>query len=134
MKRTVQLATVFGLGVIIGAATIPTLSAQLRTQTDKRLITVDLAGFCNGKYVAIDYSEESAGLIAKHYHPGHLFNYILEGSRKVTVEGAPPQIIHSGEIHHELPMRPNVSENLSAAKVLTFRLLEKGTRESVQVP
>src|SRR5438105_2070615 len=47
LKLTVQLASVFGLGVIIGAATIPTLSAQLRTQTDKRLITVDLAGFCD---------------------------------------------------------------------------------------
>lgn len=134
MKVLVQLASVFGLGVVIGALTIPTLSAQLRTQTDKRLVNIDLAGFCDGKYVAIDYSEESTGLIANHYHPGHLFNYIIEGSRRVTVAGAPPQIIRSGEIHHEPPMRPNVSENLSPAKVITFRLLEKGKPESVQVP
>jgi hypothetical protein len=130
----VQLASAFGFYVVIGALTIPTVSAQLRTQTDKRLMTIDLAGFCDGKYVAIDYSEESSGLIANHYHPGHLFNYILEGSRRVTVAGEPSQIIHSGEIHHETPMRPNLSENLSSAKVITFRLLEQGKPESVPVP
>jgi hypothetical protein len=73
LKVLVQLASVFGLGVVIGAFTIPALSAQLRTQTDKRLMTIDLAGFCDGKYVAIDYSEESSGLIANHYHPSAVF-------------------------------------------------------------
>jgi len=72
---------VFVLGWIAGVMTLPGMSAQLRTQTDKRLITVDLAGFCDGKFVALDYSDESVGLIGNHYHPGHLFNYI-EGCRK----------------------------------------------------
>jgi hypothetical protein len=134
LKTLVQMAAVFALGAVVGSMTIPALSAQLRTQTDKRLIAVDLAGFCDGKVVAVDYSEESPGLIANHYHPGHLFNYILEGSRTVAVAGVPPQTIRAGEIHHEAPMQANISNNLSAARVLTFRILEKGKPESVPVP
>jgi hypothetical protein len=97
-------------------------------------MTTDLAGFCDGKEVVVDYSEVEPGATAKHYHPGYSFGYMIEGSQTSTQDGGPPVVIHKGEVLLEQPMRINVSENSAAAKVVTFRILEKGKPASVQVP
>ena len=97
-------------------------------------MTTDLAGWCDGKEAVVEYSEEDPGPSAKHYHPGHSFSFMIDGSRTVTVDGMPVQTVRAGEIHYEAPLRPNISNNASPAKVVTFRILEKGKAESVPVP
>src|SRR5579862_2874445 len=132
------LAVAFLSGVFVGALTIPgALSAQVgtpvRAQKTTRLITTDLAGWCDGKEAVVEYNEEGPGASIKHYHPGHSFTYMIEGSRTVTADGM-PQTIPVGGIHYEAPMKVNISINASPVRVVTFRILEKGKAESVRVP
>ena len=134
MEKMLRSTAIFVIGVAVGSLTIPQLSAQVRTQKTTRLVTTDLAGFCDGKQVVVDYSEVEPGASNKHYHPGYSFGYMIEGSQISTQEGTPPIVIHRGEVLLEEPMRANVSENSAVAKVVTFRILEKGKEESVRVP
>ena len=133
------LAVAFLSGAIVGPLMIPValraqVGTQVRTQKTTRLMTTDLEGWCDGKEAVVEYSEEGPGPSAKHYHPGHSFAYMIEGSRTVTVDGTPAQVVPVGGIHYEAPMKANVSNNASPAKVITFRILEKGKPGTVRVP
>jgi quercetin dioxygenase-like cupin family protein len=132
------ITVAFLSGVIVGPLTLPRLSAQVstqeRSQKTTRLMTTDLAGWCDGKEAVVEYNEEAQGPSAKHYHPGHSFSYMIEGSRTVVVDGKPAQVVPAGGIHYEAPMKANVSINASPAKVVTFRILEKGKTETVSAP
>ena len=134
MEKMLRSAAIFVIGVAVGSLAIPALSQQVRTLKTTRLMTTDLAGFCDGKEVVVDYSEVEPGASAKHYHPGYSFGYVIEGSEISTQEGRPPIVIHKGEVLLEQPMQANVSENSAPAKTVTFRILEKGKPETVRVP
>jgi hypothetical protein len=134
MEKLLRSAAIFVIGVAVGSLAIPALSQQVRTLKTTRLMTTDLAGFCDGKEVVVDYSEVSPGASAKHYHPGYSFGYMIEGSQTSTQGGRPPIVIRKGELLLELPTQVNVSENSAPAKTVTFRILEKGKPENVRVP
>jgi AraC-like ligand binding domain len=134
MEKTLRSAAIFVIGAIVGSLTIPELSAQVRTLATTRLITTDLAGFCDGKEVVVDYSEVAPGTTSKHIHPGYSFGYMIEGSQTSTLEGRPPIVVRKGELLLEDPKQANVSENSAPAKVVTFRILEKGKPQSARVP
>jgi hypothetical protein len=132
-----HITVAFLSGVIVGPHVIPALSAQVGTPVKAQrttLITTDLAGWCDGKEAIVEYSEETAGVGAKHYHPGHSFSYVIEGSRSITADGIPAQVVPTGGLQYEAPMKASASNNLSPAKVITFRILEKGKAETVLVP
>jgi len=134
MEQLLRSAAIFVIGVAVGSLAIPALSQQVRTLKTTRLMTTDLAGFCDGKEVVVDYSEVSPGASAKHYHPGYSFGYMIEGSQTSTQEGRPPIVIRKGELLLEQPAQVNVSENSAPAKTVTFSILEKGKPESVRGP
>jgi quercetin dioxygenase-like cupin family protein len=134
MEKMLRSAAIFGFGAAVGSLTIPELSAQVRTLTTTRLITTDLAGFCDGKEVVVDYSEVAPGASAKHHHPGYSFGYMIEGSQTSTQAGKPAIVVRKGELLLEEPTQVNISENLAPAKVVTFRILEKGKPQTVRVP
>ena len=134
MEKILRSTAIFVIGAAVGSLMCPELSAQVRTLKSTRLITTDLTGFCDGKEVVVDYSEVAPGASSKHYHPGYSFGYMIEGSQTSTQEGRPPIVIRSGELLLEQPMEANVSENSAPAKVVTFRILEKGKPQSVRVP
>src|ERR1700722_8738955 len=61
MEKMLHSAAIFVIGVAVGSLTIPALSQQVRTLKTTRLMTTDLAGFCDGKEVVVDYSEVEPG-------------------------------------------------------------------------
>lgn len=129
------IAAAFLAGLIAGPFIMPqVVSAQARVQKTTRVMTKDLAGWCDGKEAIVEYSDEPAGPSAKHYHPGHSFSYMIEGSRTVTSDGASAEVVPAGGVHYEAPMKANVSNNASPARVVTFRILEKGKPETVVAP
>ncbi len=129
------IAAAFLAGAIAGTVTLPSVvNAQARAQKTTRLMTTDLAGWCDGKEAVIEYSEEAPGPGRKHYHPGHSFTYMIEGSRTVTIDGMTTEVVPAGGVHYEAPMQANVSNNGSPARVVTFRILEKGKEETVVAP
>lgn len=134
MKTLVQMAVVFGFGVTVGSLTIPALSAQTRTTEVKELIRTDLGTWCPGKEVGIVLQESGPGTSSRHYHPGHSYSYVIEGSETRMVVGTPPQVARVGDVIHELPMEVGETQNIGPVKLLVFSILEKGQPVTTRVP
>jgi oxalate decarboxylase/phosphoglucose isomerase-like protein (cupin superfamily) len=134
MGNVLRSAAIFGIGVAVGSLTIPALSAQFRSANVTRLITTDLTGFCDGKEVIVELNEYGPGTNGKHYHPGHSFGYVTEGSQTITVEGQAAKTFRAGDVSHEEPNQVHTSENSATVKLFLLRILEKGKPETVRVP
>jgi quercetin dioxygenase-like cupin family protein len=118
----------FVLGVVTACLAIPSVSAQFRTGRTATLLTTDLKGWCDGKEVAVELNEFGPGTSGKHYHPGHSFTWILEGSETYTVDGKPSRVVKPGEILHEEPQQLHTVDNDAPVKLLVFRVVEKGRK------
>ena len=70
-ERIFYIACAFAIGLFIGQLTAPVVSAQFRTVKTTRLLTKDLASWCDGKEVSVELNEAGPGTSGKHYHPGH---------------------------------------------------------------
>jgi quercetin dioxygenase-like cupin family protein len=112
------------------------VSAQLNRRCVKtsRLLEADMAGWCDGKEVTIELNEAGPGTSGKHYHPGHSFTWVVEGSEVYAVAGTPSKTVNAGYILHEEPMQVHKVDNQSSGKLLVVRLVEKGKPATVQVP
>ena len=64
--------------------------------------------------------------IANHFHPGHIFIYVLEGSIKVEVDGMEAQIIGAGEVAYEAPDMNMVASNVSSTEGARFVVFTVG--------
>jgi len=91
MRRIFLLTCTFLLGIAVGHMTLPALSAQFRSTKTTNLITTDLGSWCEGKEVTVELNEAGSGTSGKHYHPGHSFTWIVEGSEIYTIDGQPPK-------------------------------------------
>src|SRR6202022_394366 len=81
MRAMFRFAAAFVIGIVVGGLTIPAVSAQLNRRTTKftRLLTADMAGWCDEKEVTIELAEAGPGTSGKHYHPGHCFTWVIAG-------------------------------------------------------
>jgi len=70
----------------------------------------------------------------KHYHPGHSFTYVLEGSEDYVLDGQPSRIVRPGDLLHEAPMQLHTVGNADRVKLLVLRVIDKGKEPTVQVP
>lgn len=134
IRAMLLVAPSFAAGVLIATLANPVVSAQFRSVEAKELLRADLGTFCPGKEVIVSVQESGAGVSAKHYHPGHTFTWVIEGSETRTVEGKPPQIARTGEIMREEPMEIGVAQNTAPVRLLHFRIFEKGKPATTNVP
>lgn len=56
----------------------------------------------------------------KHYHQGHVFVYVLEGTMRFELDGKAPITVAAGEVFHELPGQVMRARNPSTDKALKF--------------
>jgi quercetin dioxygenase-like cupin family protein len=133
MKATLWITTTFGLGILLGHLITPA-NAQFRTVKTTRLLATELADWCNGKEVTIELIEAGPGTSGKHYHPGHSFTYVLDGSEAYALDGQSSKTVHPGDILHEAPMQVHAVDNMSPVKLLVVRVIEKGGPASVRLP
>jgi hypothetical protein len=129
-----RTALVFVLGIFVGHLTIPDVSAQFRTTKTTRLLTTDLAGWCEGNEVTVELNESGPGTSGKHYHPGHSFTWVIEGSEVYAVEGKPARTVNAGDVLHEEPMQVHTADNQSTVKLFVVRIVEKGKTATVRLP
>jgi uncharacterized cupin superfamily protein len=134
MKNLLRVASIFILGVVVGSLLIPVVRAQFRSVKTTNLLTTDLAGFCDGKEATIELDEIGPGTSGKHYHPGHSFTWVIEGSETYELEGKPARIVNAGDVLHEEPMQVHTVENQSPVKLLVIRIAEKGKPATVRIP
>ena len=64
----------------------------------------------------------------KHYHPGHVFVYVLEGSITFTFDNAPSRTVKAGEIYYETPNDRMLAKNASASEGLKLIVFQVGTQ------
>jgi len=74
--------------------------------------------------------------IANHFHPAHIFIYIIEGSIEITVEGGESETISDGDVAYEVPDEKMVARNVSStegAKFIVFTVGDIGEPVTVYV-
>ena len=142
MVRTTLILTAFLAGTIAaGMATSQGLRAQeQQEQVPKEKITAllktTMAGM-EGKVVSIAHVSAPPGFVtAKHFHPGQVFIYVLEGAVTIEMEGDAPLKLGPGDVFQEPPGRSMVGKNLSSthgARLLVFQIGDKGKPLTVEV-
>jgi quercetin dioxygenase-like cupin family protein len=61
----------------------------------------------------------------KHYHTGHMFLYVVEGTGTMETEGQ-TRTARSGEVLHQFPEKTMVMRNASASERLKFVVFQVG--------
>ena len=82
-----------------------------------------------GQEANVILAEMSGGWVGgKHYHPGHVFVYVLQGSISFTFDGREPLTVKAGEIYHETPDEKMLARNTSASDDLKIIVFQVGTQ------
>ncbi len=93
------------------------------------LVKTALAGM-EGREANLLHLEFPPGWIGgKHFHSGHVFVYVLEGSMTVDVKGKALRTVGAGGVFHELPNEVMHAKNTSATdglKIILFQVGEEG--------
>jgi quercetin dioxygenase-like cupin family protein len=100
------------------------------------LVETPLAGV-KGKTVIIKHFEFPPGHIGvKHFHPGPVFVYVLEGKLTIDTEGVGRQTISAGKLYQEPIGSAMQTRNLSATeatKVIVFQVGDEGKPMMIKV-
>ncbi len=139
-RRSLIITAVLAGTIAAGMAISQGLRAQeQQKQVLKAKITPLLKTMLTGtvgKEVKIVHISAPPGFVSsKHFHPGYVFLYILEGAVTIKMEGDPPIKLGPGDVFKETPGRTMVGTNLSTthgAEVVVFQIGEKGKPFTVE--
>lgn len=135
-RKVIMLSLIFAMGIAIGLNVSQVLNAQQQAVKSTVLQKTALVGM-EGKEGVIVLTELAAGGLAKkHYHPGHHFSYILEGSIIMEVEGKQAVTYKAGDTFYLSPKEVHFASNASTTapvKVLGFSVEDKGQPLAVPV-
>ena len=92
----------------------------------KSLLKTPLAGIAGKEANVVLFDVGPGWKIDNHFHPGHVFVYMIRGSIKIEVEGEPARVIGPGDVLHELPDRNMVANNISSTKGARFLVFQVG--------
>ena len=135
MKGTALVLNVALAGAIaIGATGIQGLHAEEQEEYKPKaevttLLQAPLEGM-EGKEVIIKHLAIPPGFVGgRHFHPGPVFVYVLEGSLTLEMEGDAPRTINAGELFQEPLQGVMQARNLSTtdwAKIVVFQVGDAG--------
>ena len=103
--------------------------AQAPKATVTPLLKTALAGVEGNEVNVVHLIAPPGFVTAKHFHPGDVFLYVLEGSVTIELEGAAPLKLGPGDILQEPPNVSMVGKNLSSthgAELLVFQIGDTG--------
>jgi quercetin dioxygenase-like cupin family protein len=130
---TLVCGLVLAGAMIVGAIGIQGLRADEKeykttAKTTKLVDKVVLAGL-PGQEASVRLFEMPPGWVGgKHYHPGHVFVYVLDGAITFDLKGKAPVTVREGEIFHEVPNQVMQAKNPSASEGLKFIAFQVGTQ------
>lgn len=134
MKRTTFVCTLVLAGaMVVGVIGVQELRAQGKEYKPNAkvtpLVNKDLAGV-EGKEVLIRHFELPPGYVGgRHFHPGPVFVYVLEGEFTVETGERGRQTFKPGEVYEEPIRRVMQARNLSTTrptKLVVFQVGDKG--------
>jgi quercetin dioxygenase-like cupin family protein len=136
MRGKAMHALTLTAGIVAGAFAAATLGAQPPSVREAALLRTDLVGI-DGKELIVSRFETAPGWVhGRHYHAGHEFVYVLEGSAIVEIEGRPPVRLGPGATAHMPPRQVHAGRNASGTeplRFLLFRIHDKGQPLSVEL-
>ena len=137
MRRLALLLSVtFAMGIAVGWFAVKGVSGYSEPVKRTVLLKTELAG-AGGQEGVVWLIEISPGAATgKHYHPGHEFAYVLEGSGTLEVEGKPPMALKPGAAIYQPPGQVHNGRNASATaplKILVLHITEKGKADTIPV-
>ncbi len=126
LGHALALAGVLSLGA---AFSLDVQAAEYKPKAEvTKLLRVPLAGV-EGKEVVIKHFSLPPGFVGgKHFHPGPVFVYVLEGELTVETD-AGIETISAGKIYREELRQTMRGKNLSttdAAKIVVFQVGDEG--------
>lgn len=128
--------TKLGLGLVLaGALSLGAAFSQDAQAAEykpkavaKSLVEGPLAGV-DGKTVIIKHFTLPAGYVGgKHFHPGPVFVYVLEGTLTVETDNGTLKV-SAGEVYQEIPRMVMRATNISASepvKIVVFQVGDTG--------
>ena len=133
LRYAIALAGVVSLGAVFS------LNAQTTEYVPKAVVDSlyeDALAGVDGKTVIIKHFTVPAGFVGgKHYHPGNVFVYVLEGALDVITENG-VLTVGAGELYPEVPGLEMLGKNSSTtapAKFVVFQVGETGKPMMVKV-
>ncbi len=92
----------------------------------KSLLKTPLTGVAGKEANVVLFDVGPGWKIDNHFHPGHVFVDMIQGSIKIEVEGDPARVIGPGDVLHEFPDRNMVANNISSTKGAKFLVFQVG--------
>jgi quercetin dioxygenase-like cupin family protein len=131
MKIT-KLGLAFALaGVLsLGAAfSLEVQAAEYKSKAEVKSLYEGVLSGVDGKIVIVKHFTLSAGFVGgKHFHPGNVFVYVLEGEFTVETEKG-SLTVRAGEVYPEVPGMVMRAKNLSTSgphKIVVFQVGDTG--------
>ncbi len=126
LGHALALAGVLSLGA---AFSLDVQSAEYKPKAEvTKLLQVPLAGV-EGKEVVIKHFSLPAGFVGgKHFHPGPVFVYVLEGELTIETD-AGLETISAGQLYREELRQTMRAKNVSAdnpTKIVVFQVGDEG--------
>lgn len=134
-QKVLILIFTFAIGIALGAMGNWGLNAQQELVERTVLLKTDLAGIEGKEGIVMITEFNPQATTGSHYHHGHEFAYVLEGSGTFEVEGRPPATFKPGDIFHIPPRQVHNVKNdgPGLVKALVFVVHEKGEPLAVSV-
>ncbi len=134
MKRTiVGLSVTVAAVVALGSFAIqPTVSAEKEYKPKAKateLIQEPLPGVAGKKVIIKHFALPPGHVGGKHFHPGPVYLYVLEGALNIETEGEGTRTISAGRLYKEPLGRTMRARNLSTndwVKIVVFQVGDEG--------
>ena len=119
MKNQMKLAAVAAI-TALSFMGMQSVSAQAGETVIKGLLSQPLPDIDGkvAKIVLFDVAPDWT--IANHFHPGHIFIYMLEGTITISAEGQEPRTLGVGDVVYEIPDVNMVAGNVSSTEGAKF--------------
>ncbi len=128
MRRSLVLALVLVVAVLIGGVGTQVLNAQQPSVKRTVLFKGDVAGLAGKDGNIVEAVIPPGSQSGWHHHPGEEFIYILEGEGVYEIKGRAPLPLQPGVVAHYDEGVVHNAKNTGTAplRVLGFLILEKG--------
>jgi quercetin dioxygenase-like cupin family protein len=73
---------------------------------------------------------------SRHYHPGHVFGYVIEGTYSLNFDDLTSQTVRAGDAFYETPntvMRSKNASSTAGTKQLVFQIFPEGQSPAISV-
>lgn len=130
----IPVTALAGSALIAAGLAAPTGATAGSAETDKILQT-ELEGETGREVNIVVFDVEPGWETARHFHPGHVFVYVTDGTLEVDVEGEERMTVSAGDAFYERPDKPMVARTASAEDGARFIVFQVGpTGEPIMVP